>query len=148
MKEIVGNLWDYYENQDYVICITTNGYIKSNGEAVCGRGCAYEATVQIPGFAKLLGLYLKENGNVPGIMRTSPDEWGVIVFPVKHKWFEVASKDLILKGAQFLFEYAVGNPNTTFILPRPGCGNGQLKWEEVKEIISFLPDNVHAISKS
>jgi hypothetical protein len=98
----------------------------------------------------LLGSYLREFGNVAGVMRTSPDEWGVVVFPVKHKWFQKADKNLIVASANFLYESAVANPSTVYILPRPGCGNGQLEWEGpdgVRELISFLPDNVFAITK-
>ena len=145
MKEISGDLWEYYEKQEFLICITTNGFVKANGEAVCGRGCAKEATKQIPGFARLLGSRLKQYGNAPGIMRTSPDEWGVFIFPVKHNWWEEASSNLILAGAHALFEQAQANPNTTFVLPRPGCGNGKLKWDDVKPLIEFLPDNVWII---
>ena len=39
MKEITGDLWDYYRRPMHTICITTNGTIKKNGKAVMGRGC-------------------------------------------------------------------------------------------------------------
>jgi hypothetical protein len=150
MKEIKGDLWDYYMNQDYVICITTNGFTKKNGEAVCGRGSAFEATQRIQGFARMLGEYIRKYGNMPGIMRTEPDEWGVVIFPVKHNWWEKGDKNLILAGAHWLFDQAMANPDITYVMGRPGCGNGRLEWdgeEGVRNLISFLPDNVHIITK-
>jgi hypothetical protein len=147
MKEIVGNLWDYYADPANMICITTNGVVKANGEAVCGRGCAREATQRIPGFARLLGNYIQEHGNVPGFMQVHEAEDYVFIYPVKHKWFEKASPNLILAAAHVLFDRAQANPSSQFILPRPGCGNGGLKWWDVKPLIEFLPDNVLVISK-
>lgn len=150
MKEIVGDLWDFYMKNGYIISITTNGFVKANGDAVCGRGSALEATQHIPGFARLLGDYIRKHGNVPGIMQTEPDEWGVIIFPVKHNWWEKGNKNLILAGAHWLFEEAKRNSDIIFILGRPGCNNGRLEWEGeegIRNLISFLPDNVHIIRK-
>lgn len=145
MIEIEGNLWDFYMKRDYVICITTNGCVKKNGLAVCGRGTALQATQQIRSFAKLLGERIKKYGNVAGLMQTEPDEWEVFIFPVKHNWWEKASENLILASAHVLFELAKASPDITFILPRPGCYNGKLVWEDVKKLIEFLPDNVKVI---
>lgn len=155
MKEITGELWDFYARYDYdtgteyVVCITTNGFVKANGDAVMGRGCAREATQRIEGCAKLLGSYIKKLGNVPGLMRTSADETeGLFIFPVKHNWWEQADLDLIRKSAQALKEYARGtHDRCKWILPRPGCGNGRLTYEQVKPLLEDLPDNVWVISK-
>lgn len=48
------------------------------------------------------------------------------------------------------FFFYLGLPiRTVFaaVLPRPGCGNGRLTWEQVKPVIKFLPDNVWVISR-
>jgi len=42
MKEVIGNIWNYYNKGNWIV-ITTNGTIKKNGEAVMGRGVALEA---------------------------------------------------------------------------------------------------------
>jgi ribosomal protein L39E len=145
MRIVTGNLWDYLSPDEY-ICITTNGFLKNNGEAVMGRGCALEATRRFPDIAKKLGQHIKKNGNVPAYISLKSG-YTVISFPVKHNWYEKGDLDLIKKSALWLQSQAVSQPDMVFILPRPGCGNGQLDWEEVRKVIKFLPDNVLVISK-
>lgn len=142
MKEIKGELWDYYDKPDHVICITTNGIVKNNGECVMGRGCALEATRKVPGIAKVLGQHIKSHGNVPVFLVRN-----ILSFPVKHHWRDEADISLIERSANWLEAFADYHPMTTFILPRPGCGNGRLTWEQVKPVIEFLPDNVWVISR-
>lgn len=139
MREITGNLWDH-NNVNSVICITTNGFVKKNGEAVMGRGCAYEATQRIPCIAGRLGIHLRMNGNVP-VWLTS----GLVTFPVKHNWYEDADPELIRKSAAWLRGEALNLGQKWFVLPRPGCGNGKLKWEDVRPLLVTLPDNVLVI---
>jgi hypothetical protein len=143
MREIRGELWDYYHREDkpFVVCITTNGFVKKNGEAVMGRGCAYEATKRIPYIAKDLGELIKLYGNRP---------WGVhdiLTFPVKHNWWESADLELIRQSAETLRTIALDNLEITYVLPRPGCGNGRLDWAQVKPLLEDLPDNVWVISR-
>lgn len=146
MKHIHRDIWPYYSEIGHIICLTTNGFVKSNGEAVMGRGNALQATQRIPGIELLLGAYIKTHDNVAGLMQTSADEMdGVFIFPVKHNWWERADLDLIETSAQILHSYAVGASDNIFHLPRPGVGNGSRDWEtEVKPILERvgLPDNV------
>ncbi len=144
-----GNLWTYRSDENPVICITTNGFVKNNGEAVMGRGCALEASRKFPSLPRLLGLHLKENGNtVAEFLLRAPDPVTVITFPVKHIWSEAADPKLIAKSAAELGKLARLRPNKIFLLPRPGCGNGQLKWEDVKPLLAGLPDNVLVITNT
>jgi hypothetical protein len=145
MKHVKGDIWPYYMETGHVVCITTNGFVKKNGDAVMGRGNALEATRQIPGVASTLGSRIRKEGNVAGLMRTTADEWGVFVFPVKHNWWETADLVLIAQSTQTLKEYAIGASDHIFHLPRPGIGNGKLDWDrEVLPLLQVydLPDNV------
>jgi hypothetical protein len=150
MREIKGNLWSYFERFDTIICITTNGTIKNNGEAVMGRGCAFEAATKYSFLPALLGRKLK-NGNVPYVFRIPRGQLGsnteILTFPVKHEWHQKANIDLIRLSAKHLEKIADSFWQFSFILPRPGCGNGGLRWEDVKSVIQFLPDNVSIISR-
>jgi hypothetical protein len=147
VKIVTGNLWSYYGREPYIVLITTNGTIKKNHQAVLGRGCAKEASIKIPGIARLLGAHLQNFGNV--LMVTDK---GYGTFPVKHEWWsEKADPALIVKSATDLAKM-VEHPdfaNKTWVLPRPGCGVGKLQWNEVRPLLEAcgLPDTVWIISK-
>lgn len=144
MKEIAGDLWTFqYPDtypESYIRCITTNGFVKNNGDAVMGRGCALQACQKYPGLAARLGVEIKKKGNVLIWLTT-----GLITFPVKHNWWEKADLELIKKSAEALDKEANNLRQKWFVLPRPGCGNGSLNWEEVKPLLVDLPDNVLVI---
>jgi hypothetical protein len=107
-----------------------------------GAGNALEATKLYPGINKILGELILKNGNIVQFIFNN-----IIAFPVKHNWWESANIELIIKSANELKEIANGSKESIFILPRPGCGFGYLKWEDVKEnIINILPDNVAVIT--
>lgn len=61
------DLWSLIGKVD-AICVTTNGVVKSNGDAVMGRGCALEALRYAPNAATHLGALLSTHGNVPFIL--------------------------------------------------------------------------------
>lgn len=146
MREITGNLWDYYQKPNTIICITTNGTIKKNGRGVMGRGCAAEAVRRIPNIDLYLGDALRKFGNIPTRMGDLGQLIPLIFFPVKHNWYEAADLQLIKRSAQWLAIEAEVEPNTTFVLPRHGCGNGRLEWGRVKPLLETLPDNVWVIT--
>jgi hypothetical protein len=64
MKEITGELWDYYKKPNYNICLTVNGTIKANGEAVMGRGCALEAQKQCKVIAGSVEKIVRKHGTI------------------------------------------------------------------------------------
>jgi hypothetical protein len=55
--------WKRIEEMGGYLCITTNGFVKSNGEAVMGRGIAKEAANRFSMLPKLLGDTLRTRGN-------------------------------------------------------------------------------------
>lgn len=146
MKEIVGNLWRYWRKPGYVICITTNGMVRKDGHLVMGRGNALEAMQRMPGIALALGSAVQRGGNKIYSFDKGRRGPRVLTFPTKHKFYEKSDLKLIRQSALRLCEIAKKHPNVKFILPRPGCGNGGLKWPTVKPVISMLPDNVSIIS--
>ena len=149
MKEIRGDLWDYLLKPRHVVCITTNGFVKKNGEAVMGRGCAKQATNLIQDLPILVGSHLSKNGNHVGQIKVAMGKKSLrlITFPVKHNWYEDADLTLIRTSAYELAKIAKREDTKTFVLPRPGCGNGHLAWKAVKEVVvDLLPDNVAVIT--
>ena len=151
MLEVYGDLWTYHHGLEPhltpVRLITTNGHIKKDGRAVMGRGVAKECLVKFPDVDLILGYLIKAYGNhVQLIVRDY--EIPLYAFPVKHHWRELADFNLIQDSAGELANLALSHPLSVYILPRPGCGNGQRDWlTEVKPIIEpLLPDNVHVIT--
>lgn len=138
MIEIYGNLWDATADWRG---ITTNGYVKSNGECVMGRGCAAQAKKRYPRLPRELGERIRESGNVIHMF----PQYRIFTFPVKHVWSEPADPCLIAAMAEYLGQIASATPTARFVLPRPGCGNGQLSWDAVRPLLLDLPDNVAII---
>lgn len=155
MIEVVGDLWTYPAD---VRVITTNGTVKKNGEAVMGRGCALEAKQRYPEVPALLGLLLKNailGNHVHFIMTLPGDERHIETlysFPVKHNWFEKAAISLIERSArELIFQMDDlrdrGHGRDVIVLPRPGCGNGGLKWDDVRLVLApILDDRFHVIT--
>lgn len=137
MKEMRADLWEVEAD---LRVITTNGTIKKNGEAVLGRGCAKEAALKEPRLSKFLGRHLLNNGNIPFIAGFPTTGW-LATLPVKHNWWERADIDLIVESTKSIVEWADACEYTNVVIPRPGCGNGQLKWEDVKPMIETLLDD-------
>lgn len=144
MREIKGNIWDFYvEDPLNYICITTNGFVKKNGECVMGRGCAQQCRDRFPEFAKELGKSIVDTGNRVYLF----EKLRILTFPTKRVWWENSDLELIRKSTEQLIVFADNMPEVTFYLPRPGCSNGGLQWEDVREAIApILPDNIIVIT--
>lgn len=132
MIEVYGDLWEYPAEMR---CITTNGFVRTDGRAVMGRGCAKQAAQRYPALPALFGGMLKEKGN--HVFQLMP---GLFSFPVKEAWYQPASLFLIARSCQEIIPF-VGK-NGRCLIPRPGCGNGQRDWEsEVKPILQRYLDD-------
>ena len=142
MRQIFGDMWAYDGRQGFIICVTTNGYIKTDGTAVMGAGCAKKAAELYPDLPRLLGLSLKNRGNVVSLLTPT-----ILSFPVKHNWWEKGDLQLIQSSSRDLKKRALEQSFLKYILPRPGCGNGKLQWSEVEPFLLDLPDNVFVIGK-
>jgi hypothetical protein len=142
MIEKKGNIW--LSGAD-AICVTTNGNVKANGEAVMGRGIALEAAKYLPQLPKFLGDCIKKSGNhvylfeikQEAITHWNPD---LITFPTKNHWMDEADRILILQSALELVTLSLEHTEWKRIaIPRPGCGNGRLNWElDVKPTLDLI----------
>lgn len=140
MIEVFGNLWTYPTEWRV---ITTNGFVKKDGNCVMGRGCAKEASDKYPELSYELGRQIKAFGNrVFGFPR-----YNIITMPVKRAWWEPASLDLILQSTQDLVLTVDKLKLDKIVMPRPGCGNGKLHWKDVRPILQeHLDDRFHVIT--
>ena len=134
MIEKVCNLW--LERAEYR-CIPTDGAVTGSGEAVMDFGVAREAAQKFQGIEVDLGRLIASRGNHVHLVRP-----GVVSFPIKQYAWSGPSLQTIERSARELCAL-VGDAKT--LLPRPGCGPGELAWEEVAKVLSNLPDNIIVI---
>jgi len=131
--------------------ILTNGVVKPNGCLVMGAGQAKEALDLFPFIDAVLGDHVKEHGNIPKLFEML-DKFEVpadlFSFPTKVHFREPSSFELIKNSAKWLDDTARENASELFFLPRPGCGLGGLRWDDVRYNISFLPDNVIIVTNT
>lgn len=149
---------------EVAICITTNGYVKNNGRCVMGKGIAATALQCSPNIDLSLGTLINEKGNVVHLLPEKINECNLISFPVKpiyerrdqenptqvvkfHRnkfahgayvpgWACTARVNIIEKSCQELVMLAEQHPEWTDILiPRMGCGAGELDWKDIKPLV-------------
>lgn len=135
MKVIKGDIWKCHMTGAW-IGIPTNGYIKNNGNLVMGKGLALQASERYPELPVKLGTHVNMYGNSVCMF----PNLRLFTFPTKHNWIDPADINLIENSAQQLADhfaegYNLGADLPMIVLPKVGCGNGELKWEEVEPII-------------
>lgn len=160
MRELTCNMLN---TECDVLVVTTNGFVKANGECVMGKGIAKQIANIDPSIPKLLGSLIRTNGNIVQYI-TDIDGIKIVAFPVKpisaisdgtnyvsHMSFPIGSKipgwackaDIsiieasLLQLADLVLPY---NANT-ILCPRFGCGAGELSWETVKPIAERYLDD-------
>lgn len=129
------NIWDKYEQGEW-ICILTNCNTNSRGEAVMGRGIAKEAKDRFPDLPRIIGRYLRNGGFEVHIPMDR-----IIVFPTKIDWRQMSSIKLIITSCHQLMDIMDSLNIQRVYLPRPGCGNGGLLWQDVRTAIEPLLDD-------
>ena len=137
MKELRG---DIFTLEADAICITTNGIIKKNQEAVMGAGIALAAKKYYPNLPLTLATKLRIGGNhvyhIPQANKVN-----IVTFPTKYHWRDDSDALLIEQSCNELIELTDEKGWTNILLPRPGCSNGKLEWRDVKLIIEPLLDD-------
>jgi len=146
------------------LVITTNGFIKTTGEAVMGRGIAKQVSYHIPNIKYILGMQLQK-GNVPYLLMTHRNI-DLVSFPVKPKtiindgtnivahaqkqfnigdsvpgFYAKAEPKLIIESAHKLVDLANIHKWETILVPRFGCGAGELLWTNIKPLVSDILDD-------
>lgn len=138
MTEVVGDIWSF-ASQGWIV-VTTNSVIKSDGTAVMGAGIALEAARRFPNLPLELANHLRTIGNHVHYFM----DYKIITFPTKRHWKDKSDLDLIVQGAtrlkSDLLTFRYQQRPIKFFLPRLGCGNGGLAWEDVKKAIKPFLD--------
>jgi hypothetical protein len=149
MQELRGNynIFELPQNGE-AICITTNGIVKADGNAVMGAGVALQANKMLKLSGKL-GSYITQYGNrafnLGKYQRnyfSNQATFTVFSLPTKHHWKEDSDITLICKSCEQLVEMCNKFCITRCYLPPPGCGHGNLNYETtVKPWISMILDD-------
>lgn len=160
MLEGFCNMWNLLGKVSALV-ITTNGFVKSNGACVMGRGSAREARDKFPGIDFILGKYLKAYGNRPFVLKKDvtsivsmpvKPEYGTIQNLVAHMknrqmgsvipgWAVKADIRIIKQSAVNLVRMANKFQWETIAMPRPGCGAGELDWPTVRSVLDPILDD-------
>lgn len=130
MLEEFGDFWTI---QGDIRCITTNGTLRRSGYAIMGKGMALQAKHRYPRIEITLGRLIKKYGN-----HTFKLGNGLISFPTKQHWRKDSDIELIKRSAKELVLLLKDDPAKRVLLTRPGCGNGNLRWPEVKSCIQNI----------
>jgi len=126
------DIWNFH-SKDHWIIVTTNGFVKTNGDCVMGRGIAKQAAVKFPDLPSKLGTAIRKYGNhvfsFPG--------YRIFSFPTKRVWWEKSSEDLITNSCLELGEAILAwtRRKESVYIVKPGCSNGGLKWKDVEPIV-------------
>lgn len=141
-----GNMWNAFENTD-AFCITTNSYIRNDGEVVMGRGIAKQAKQLFEDLPLALGNKIEESCGHLGTYGLMPSNRSkidqMVAFQVKTHFKNDADLSLIEGSAKALGQMAYTYSDRRFDLNFPGIGNGGRSQDEVMPIVEQLPDNVH-----
>jgi hypothetical protein len=108
---------------------------------VMGRGVALQAIQRMPDLQFALGAEIRHAGNhVYAFWK-----YRVVSFPVKAHWREQADLELISRSARELSGLSITRADGGLVrpiyLPRAGCGNGRLRWEDVRPLLAAILDD-------
>lgn len=138
MKIIKRDIWEFYQEGRTVV-IPTNGIVGKNGLAIMGKGLAKQAVDHVYNLAKMLGDELKHAGNRVYCF----PQYRIVTFPTKHHWINVSDLNLIVKSAHELAYLSSVHPLLfPVVMPKVGCGEGGLAWEDVESLIAGPLENL------
>ncbi|MBO6239493.1 MAG: macro domain-containing protein [Butyrivibrio sp.] len=119
-----------------------------NCEGFMGKGIAYQFKLRFPDNNKAYIEACDRKTLRPGTVLTYLEKGLLIVnFPTKDKWREPSRMEYIDEGLQALKSEIIKNNIKDIAIPPLGCGNGGLKWNDVKvrieEALKDLDCNVY-----
>jgi hypothetical protein len=132
MIETNGDLWDYYD-KGYWVIVPTNGMVNFQGNAVMGKGVAKQAVQKVPTLSQQLGQRLNSVGNQVFCFHDEK----IITFPTKNEWWLPSTLELVIRSTLELEQISNVYKNLfdKIVLPRVGCGLGQLSWTNVAPVL-------------
>ena len=146
---VVADMWSLHDAGKIVCVLTcgsvTGGNVRNNisspRKLVMGRGTALDAASRYPDLPTMLASSIQYVGgnSVPSVVWDPTTS--LYFFPTKYLWHQPSSIELIKVSCGELMTAMSRNKHTEVYLPMPGCGNGKLRWESVKNAIKDLLDD-------
>jgi len=161
---------DLLKSPHKTLAVTTNGFVTAKGRAVMGRGIALLLKNKVPDIEYKLGEAINKNGNVINLIHNADENcsYDIISLPVKPDYVivnedksnivtharnkykvgakapgfhSVADIAIIKESLSGIMAYADINDIRDISIPRPGCGAGELNWEDIYPMIHRILDN-------
>jgi len=122
------------------ICFTSNGVVKRDGTLVMGAGVAKAFRDHFPGLDREAGDAVTSRGNVCQVV-SRRHGIPIVAFPTKNHWKDPSDMPLIMRSAHRLMSLVRVEQWSLVALPRPGCRNGRLCWDEVRRAVCPVFDH-------
>ncbi|MCL6220435.1 macro domain-containing protein [Zunongwangia pacifica] len=107
-----------------------------NCEGFMGKGIAYQFKLRFPENNEEYVKRCNSNQfNIGDILMFEEDGKTIMNFPTKDKWRKKSEYTFIEKGLLTLKKLLIENNIDSISIPPLGCGNGGLKWPNVKKMI-------------
>jgi len=141
MKYITGNLLEA-ETEALVNTVNTVG--------IMGKGIALQFKEQFPQNFKLYAAACKKGEVQIGRMLvvkelTTSGEKIIINFPTKTEWFKKSQYRYIEEGLEDLVRVIKEYEIKSIAVPPLGCGNGGLKWDNIKMLMDKYLGNIEGV---
>lgn len=139
MREERGDLFEYPCD---ALVVPINWRTNRNGDAIMGAGVALAAKKRWPHLQRVLGDQIRRSPDAPHVPIYAMGDYWMVCLPTKHDWRDPSDVKLIEAGVTALIDQAGGFGWRTIVLPRLGCGLGQLDWEvQVRPLLADLLDD-------
>lgn len=139
MKVEKGNIMNYIGISD-IVCVTTNGVVKNNGELVMGAGCALSFKKRFPQLPMILGKNVSLFGN-ECFIAGKKDNTYIVSFPTKNHFKDSSDINLIKQSAEKLLILADELNASDIRIPSPGTGLGGLSKTYVYQNLTDILDD-------
>ncbi len=119
----------------WLYCCHNQWHHQEEWDTCMGAGVAKQASLRYPGLPRILAEHVRKNGNIPCLV----PGYKIVSFPTKYNWKDPSDLLLIRESARKIAD--ILPIDSSCELSKPGCGNGGLKWEQVKPLIEDILDD-------
>lgn len=136
----------------FMFSYVTGDLLQSNAEALVntvncegymGKGIAYQFKLQFPDTNADYVKACRSGVLRPGQLHYFREHGKIVInFPTKDKWRERSKIEYIENGLDSLIDLIYDLGIKSIAIPPLGSGNGGLKWDDVKEVISSKLENI------